>query len=468
MRGCVPSAESLYTTRFSAISGSCELPIPDPHRPTKLPTLSAPHSPQPAYPPLRFAFTVWGLGAAFYLIGFYQRVAPAVITRELMGEFSLGAAALGNLAAFYYYSYVAMQIPAGVLADLWGPRRLLSAGAVIAAVGTLLFALAPGYAVAGLGRLLIGGSVGVAFVAMLKLASHWFAPTRFAMLSGLALACGMIGAVSAGVPQRLLVDAFGWRAVLCASAALTGLLAAAIWLVVRDDPAERGYASYAAAAQNRKTSIVGGIRRSLATRNVWLVFLISGAVAGPTLTFGGLWGVPFLTTHYGLTTAQAATVTSLLLVCWALAAPIVGALSDRLRRRKPLYVLGALVATAGWSAALLVPGLPLSVLVTLLGLTGCASACAMLGFAIAKESVAAGLAGTVGGIVNMGNMLGGMIMPPMVGWMLDRRWSGEFANAVRVYDFGAYRSGFGLMLVWLAAALVLLVLVRETHCRQTQ
>jgi nitrate/nitrite transporter NarK len=403
-----------------------------------------------------------------YLIGFYQRVAPAVITRELMSEFALSAAALGNLAAFYYYSYVAMQIPAGVLADRWGPRRVLTAGATIAAAGTLLFALSPGYAAAGMGRLLIGGSVGVAFVAMLKLASHWFAPTHFAMLSGLALACGMLGAVSAGVPLRLLVDAFGWRSVLGVSGAITGLLSVVIWLVVRDDPAERGYRSYAPAHPVRRASISAGVSHALATRNVWLVSLISGAVAGPTLTFGGLWGVPFLTTHYGLTTAQAATVTSLLLVCWALAAPVVGAFSDKLRSRKPLYVLGATLATAGWCAALLLPGLPLALLIALLGLTGCASACAMLGFAIAKESVTASLAGTVGGIVNMGNMLGGMIMPPMVGWMLDRRWSGVLANGVRVYDFDAYRSGFGLMLVWLAATLILLVFVRETHCRQMQ
>ena len=421
-----------------------------------------------AYPPLRLAFAVWGLGAIFYLIGFYQRVAPAVITRELMSEFTLGAAALGNLAAFYYYSYVAIQIPAGVLADRWGPRRVLTAGAAVAAAGTVLFALAPGYAAAAFGRLLIGGSVGVAFVAMLKLASHWFAPKRFAMLSGLALACGMIGAVSAGVPLRLLVDAYGWRSVLVVSGAITGLLAVLIWVAVRDDPAERGYSSYAASPPARRTSILTGIGRSLATRNIWLVFLISGAVAGPTLTFGGLWGVPFLTTHYGLTTAQAATVTSLLLVSWALAAPIVGALSDRLRKRNPLYVLGSLLATAGWCAALLLPGLPLALLVVLLALTGFASACAMLGFAIAKESVPAGLAGTVGGITNMGNMLGGMVMPPMVGWMLDRRWDGTMANGVRVYDFDAYRAGFTLMLVWLAAALVLLVFVRETHCRQTQ
>ena len=70
----------------------------------------------PAHPPIAFALTVWGLGAALYLIGFFQRVAPAVITRELMGEFALSAVELGNLSALYFYAYVAIQIPTGVLA----------------------------------------------------------------------------------------------------------------------------------------------------------------------------------------------------------------------------------------------------------------------------------------------------------------------------------------------------------------
>ena len=79
-----------------------------------------------------------------------------------------------------------------------------------------------------------------------------------------------------------------------------------------------------------------------------------------------------------------------------------------------------------------------------------------------------GLAGTTSGIANMGNMLGGMVMQPAVGWVLDLNWHGELAGGVRVYDFAAYRAGFSLMLAWLAAALVLLAFTRETHCRQTQ
>jgi MFS family permease len=87
---------------------------------------------QKSFPPAALAWSVWGLGALLYLIGFYQRVAPGVITDRLMTEFAIGGAALGNLSGFYFYSYVAMQIPTGMIADRWGPRRLLTVGAGVA------------------------------------------------------------------------------------------------------------------------------------------------------------------------------------------------------------------------------------------------------------------------------------------------------------------------------------------------
>ncbi len=177
-------------------------------------------------------------------MGFYHRVAPAVITEELMRSFSISAAALGNMSAFYFYSYVAMQIPTGILADRWGPRKLLTTGALIAGIGTLVFALAGDVMWANLGRLLIGGSVAVAFVSILKLGGDWFPAEKFALIPGWAVFFGIIGAVSAGVPLRLLVDVFDWRMVIGGSAAITLAIGAAIWFVVRDTPAERGYANF--------------------------------------------------------------------------------------------------------------------------------------------------------------------------------------------------------------------------------
>ncbi len=413
---------------------------------------------------------IWGLGALLYLFGFFQRVAPAVLTAELMRDFGVGATGLGQLSAFYFYSYVAMQIPTGILADRWGPRRLLGAGALVAGGGSVLFALAPDILWANAGRLLIGGSVAVAFVGLLKIATHWFAPRLYAMVSGVALLCGIIGAVCAGPPLRLLVNHFSWRSVMLLAALTTLVIGFAIWHLVRDYPHEKGYADLYSPptykAQAMRSGILHGIGQVFRYRNTLLLCGTSGGILGCVLTFAGLWGVPFLNTHQGLPTARAATITSALLVAWAVGGPFFGWLSDRLGRRKPLFILGAMLALLGWCGVLLVPRLPLAALIALLLLTGFSSGVMIIGFAFAKESVPAELAGTVSGVVNMGANIGPMLLQPAVGWVLDRHWTGTLSAGARVYSPAAYRAGFSLLIGWAALALLLLFFTRETHCRQ--
>lgn len=421
-----------------------------------------------SYPPLSAALFVWALGALLYLIGFFQRVAPAVITAELMAEFGLTAAALGNLSALYFYTYVGMQIPTGVLVDRFGPRRVLALGAALAGAATLVFSLSSAFGLVAFGRLAIGASVAVAFVSMLKLAAHWVPASRFAMLSGLALACGVIGGVTAGVPLRIAVDAIGWRHVMLGVGVITGVLALFTWWIVRDDPSERGYSSFytGTGRSQPRHSMLGGILEVLRYPNVWYSFVACGAITGPVLAFGGLWGVPFLVTHYGLSTANAAFVTSVLLVAWAVGGPVVGALSDRLKRRKAPIAIGGVIATLLWGVVIWIPDLPYALLIALLVVIGLASAVVIIGFAFAKESAPAALAGTATGIANMGNMLGGMIMQPVIGGMLDAAWSGTLSKGVRVYELSAYQSGFGFMIAWLALGTLAVFFSRETRCRQ--
>lgn len=421
------------------------------------------------YPPSWLPWVMWGLGAAFYLSGFYQRVAPAVMTDYLMADFSIGAAALGNLSAFYFYSYVAVQIPTGILVDSWGPKKLLTLGAFASCLGAFLFAAAPAIMIANAGRLLIGGGVGVAWVAMLKLSMHWFTPRRFATIAGLALCCGVVGAVSAGVPLRIMVDLFGWRPVMMASAVLSLALAVAILVVVRDDPSQRGYASFMPPAAPRSASpraVLAGLVSVFRYRNTWLLSIAPAGIAGAVLAFSGLWGVPFLSTHYGLSPAKSAVLTSVLLTAFAFGGPLSGSLSDRIGRRKPLFLGGCLIACAGWAMILFVPQWPLWLLTLLLIIVGFASGSMILIFAFAKESVPSSLAGTVSGVCNTGVMTGPMVLQPAMGWVLDRNWNGVLENGVRIYQVEAYRSAFMLMIIGLILAAVLIYFTTETNCRQ--
>lgn len=419
---------------------------------------------------MRIAWFVWGLGAFFYLLGFFHRVAPAVMTDELMREFQIGAGALGQLSAYYFYSYVAMQIPTGIIADTWGPRRLLSTGAWVATVGTLLFALSPVMAGVSIGRLLIGGSVAVAFVGLLKVASNWFASRYFAMVSGMALFFGIIGAVFAGNPLRLLMDHYSWRTVMLFAAGLSLITGIAIRLFVRDYPHEKGYADFlphsAPSGRSERHPMLAGIREVFRYRNTLLLMVIPGSLAGSVLTFCGLWGVPFLTTHHGLTTSSAAVITSSQLVALALAGPLFGWLSDRWGKRKPLFVVGCALTLVSFGIAFSSQPLSLPMVVIALIVAGFSSGSMILTFAFGKESVPERLAGTVSGVLNMGVMIGPMVLQPAVGWMLDQKWKGQAQAGVPIYSFEAYRAGFAMMLAWIALALVLLFFTRETHCRQ--
>ncbi|MGD9216457.1 MAG: MFS transporter, partial [Desulfobacteraceae bacterium] len=398
-----------------------------------------------------------------------QRVAPAVMTTELMREFQISAAALGNLSGYYFYSYVAMQIPTGIMADAWGPRRLLSSGALVAGVGTLLFALASSLAWASIGRLLIGGSVAVAFVGMLKLSNCWFPQRYYAMVSGMALFCGIIGAVFAGPPLRLLINMFGWRNVISASALVTFGICIAIWIFIRDQPHQKGYADHCAfvpgGTQITAKGVIEGIRKVFHYPNTLLLFVIPGSIVGSVLTFSGLWGVPYLTTHYGLSASKAAVVTSCVLVAWALGGPLFGWFSDRWGYRKPLYITGCALTLLGWAAALYVENLPLAARIAALLIAGFSSGCMIISFAFAKESVPGNLAGTISGVINMGIMMGPMLLQPAVGWMLDMKWLGQMQAGVRVYGLAAYKAGFSMMLAWVALALILLFFTRETRCK---
>lgn len=247
------------------------------------------------------------------------------------------------------------------------------------------------------------------------------------------------------------------------------LIGLVIWFFVRDDPSEKGYQSHIQHELPKDTKpwahALSGLTDVMRYRNTWLLSIIPGGVVGSILSFAGLWGVPFLTTHYGFSKGDAAAICSAMLISWAIGGPIFGAYSDRIGLRKPLYVIGCSVIAMGWSTIVLVSDMPSVLLISLLLVIGFASGCMIIGFAFAKESVPAHRAGTVSGIVNMGVMMGPMILQPAVGWMLDRGWQGETINGVKVYNESVYQSGFMLMAGWAIVSFILVLFTLETKAQ---
>jgi predicted MFS family arabinose efflux permease len=399
-----------------------------------------------------------------YVLSFFQRFAPAGIAQDLAASFHTSAASLGVLAATYFYVYTLMQVPTGILVDTLGPRRILFFGGMIAGAGSLLFGMAGSLDAALAGRTLIGLGVSVTFIAMLKIIAVWFEEHRFASVVGLSMLVGNLGSVLAGAPLSAMAQATGWRGVFVGVGVVSLVLGALAWLLVRDRPAGADGSAQPAHKFDR-TVILTGLLRVVKNRATWPTVFVNAGLSGSFFAFGGLWATPFLTQGLGMTRDAATAHLSLYFAGFAVGCLAVGALSDRMRRRKPVVIVSSHIYAAIWLVWLSGVVLPAAASYALFALMGLTTASFTLSWACAKEVNPPALSGMSTSVANMGGFLTGALLQPAVGWIMDQRWSGAMANGARLYAPEDYR--WGLLLIasatWIGALAAWRV--RETHCR---
>lgn len=392
---------------------------------------------------------------AAYALSFFHRFAPAGIAHDLTLAFHTTASSLGALAATYFYVYTLMQVPTGILVDTLGPRRILLLGGLVAAAGSLLFGLAESLDGALLGRTLVGLGVSVTFIAMLKIIAVSFDERRFATLVGVSMLLGNLGSVLAGAPLALLAQAVSWRFIFVAAGLLSALLGIACWRWVRDGGGGRV----------DRAAVLGGLGAVLGNRDTWPAVAVNFGLAGSFFAFAGLWAVPYLTEVHALSRAQASSHLSLYFAGFALGCFCIGALSDRLGRRKPVVIAGAAVYCLLWLFWLSNIRLPLAASYGLFALMGLSTASFALTWACAKEVNPPQFSGMSTSITNMGGFLAGALLQPLAGWAMDRLWDGTLAGGLRVYSPEVFRVGMACMAAAALLGFIAAFFLRETGCR---
>lgn len=412
---------------------------------------------------------ICGLGAIFYSYEYLLRIAPSVMEPALREHFNLSATGFGLLSSIYYFAYVPMQLPVGVLLDRYGPRRLLTFACLICVIGTFLFTGTSIFWIAAIGRFLVGFGSAFAFVGVLKMATIWLPENRLAMVSGMTSALGPIGAMLGDNFLEFFVQKLGWIKTLNITALFGIFLVFLLWIGIHD---KKG--------QHRQSGTVSTFKKGMIdlgiiikTKQIWVNGMYGCLVYLPTTVFAELWGIPYLKNAHGLSAQAAGLANSLLFLGFIIGAPLMGYISDRLARRKFPMLIGAAGAAIVMMMILYLPGLNESHIQFLMFILGLLYSAQAIVFAVGRELSPGEAAGTAMAVTNMIVMLGAMFLQPLVGRLLDFSLSTHLSTAApsgavvdnlqKLYTVDDYQFALSIIPLGILIAAILTFFLKETH-----
>jgi len=386
---------------------------------------------------LKYRWAIFGVLAFAYFFVYFHRVSTAVVSEDLQGTFGVGAASIALLSSAYFYAYTIMQLPSGLLTDSWGPRKTVSIFTMVAAAGAILTGIASSFLLVIAGRLLIGVGVAMVYIPIMKILATWYRKNEFASLSGILLAVGNIGALSAAGPLALMSGALGWQQVFLALGVITVVLAVAAWMITRDRPVDMGLPSIQEiesdetgepippAKEVEKIPMTQALKMTFGSGMkfwplaVWFFFMY-----GSIMVYQGLWAGPYYADVLGWDKATYGMVLTFIGIGMIVGCPLAGILSDKvLKSRRKVLIIGTVAYTIIWAAIWMSTGRLDSVIgqSALNFMFGFFGGFFVVSYAQIKELFPISIVGTTTAALNIFPFAGGAILQQVTGLMLVER-----------------------------------------------
>ena len=361
----------------------------------------------------RLGAVVFGTAALFVLFQMVLQTFPSVMREGLVVDLSLNEAGFGGLSSSFYYPYILLQIPAGIMVARFGARAVLITGAAICTVASFLFAMSQTANFAEATRILMGLGAAPTVVCALTLAAQWFPARLFHLLAALTEMAGMVGAAVGQEILGFIVEHSGWRTGMLLLSACSALLLVLIVLFIRNHTSGSG------SEEHRPT--VADMRRLLTSPPILSAAVAGGLVSSAGMSFGMLWGVSYFQAHHQMSLTAASLCASFYF--WGCLPGMLGAawLCSRYRNAVQLLAVGAAGTTVALALILFVlhGQWPLSVAMFVLGVFNSTYA---LAFTMVKGESPDHLSGVAMGLTNMAIMgIGAMLFQPLIGILAHAR-----------------------------------------------
>ncbi len=403
-----------------------------------------------ASPNRRLGFIIaWVFCVVFYFAQYALRSAPGVMVPELTAQFGLSVVGVSSLIGLYYYTYSTFAIIAGAALDRLGPRTVIPTGIVITAIGAILFGLGTASSAEG-GRLLQGAGSAVAFTGAVYLATHGFSGRHLATAIGFTQMFGMLGgAAGQFVVGPMVHGPITWEQFWIFAGLALCVVAAVVWVAT---PA--GHDARPAGASRSILSMFAPYKTILSNPQSYLCGFAAGLLFLPTTIGDMIWGVPFLRDGLGVGYAEAVNRASMVPLGWVIGCPLLGYVADRIGRRKPVLMGGAVLMLVAGGTFVYLPGLMPPYLLGLL--LGIGSGAAMIPYTIIKEVNPDKMKGSATGAINFLFFTLSALVAPLYGLLLQRLAAGGGLT------LGVFQHASTVGLAGIVLAIVLTFFIRET------
>jgi len=341
----------------------------------------------------KYYVIAWVFGLVFYFLDYVIRSAPAVMLPELAQSFSVNEIRLVTIVGTYYYTYSTCSLIAGIALDRFGAKYSLFTGALILGIGCLLFMISSQFS-GVTGRLFQGAGCAFAFPGCVYLASKGFSAKSLATAIGFTQCLGMLGG-SAGqfVVGPLIGKGMNINTFWLSIGIFTIIVAFGLWLITPANIVEKKTES-----NEEKQSLLDPYKIVFSNPQSWFCGIISGLLFAPTTIFAMTWAVDFFQKDRSLDFHTATISSAMVAFGWVFGCPLLGYITDKLKKRKPVLMFGALLMIVALVLLLYLPDLlPTKFSMFLLGI---ASGAAMIPYSIIKEANPDHVKGSATGAIN--------------------------------------------------------------------
>ena len=408
------------------------------------------------------------VGGLFFFYEFIQMNMLDAISQSLIQSLHINATQLGQMSSYYFLANVLFLLVAGTLLDRYSTRLVMLIALGVCVVGTALFSTAHGFLFVSICRFLTGIGSAFCFLSVLRLASRWFPPKRMALVTGIIVTMAMTGGAVAQTPFEKLVTIYGWRETLQIDAAFGVCVWLLIACIVRNYPDSH----HNKHVDEQHTLSTMGYTRSLKIAFLrcqnWFCAFYACLMNLPINVLGGLWGILYLTTTHHFSKMEASYVTSMLFIGTIFGSPLMGWLSDRMGRRKPLMIAGSVISIGLMMLVLRSHLLTLHLLILLFFVIGFFSSTQIISYPLVAESSPRIVTAMSVSVVSIVTMSGIGLIQNLYGYLLQLHAESRLHMATTHYVAADFHWAMMIFLVGYLLALGSSLLVKESYCLQRE